>query len=107
MKYPPKSSQRNRLNVSLTPESRASLERFSQATGIAASQLIRSTMHDAIPVIDAMTEALAIAKAAPQQAADLMQQQLLTASAKAAQLNIELNDAVKERRMRRRPSSRG
>lgn len=94
---------RTRLNVSLTPESRAALERFSEATGIASSQLIRSVMHDAIPVIEAMTEAMAIAKTAPQQAADLMTHQLLTASARAAQLNIELQDTVKQKRLRKRP----
>lgn len=92
-----------RLNVSLTPESRAALERFSQVTGIAASQLIRSVMHDAIPVIDAMTQALAVVKTSPQKAADLMSEQLLNASVKAAQGKLELDEAVKEKKLRRRP----
>lgn len=102
MKKPP----RTRLNVSLTPESRASLERFSASTGMAAAQLIRSFMHDAIPVIDAMTEALSLAKTAPQQAADLMTAQLLSATSKAAQAKLDLDEAAKEPKMRRRPSKK-
>lgn len=101
---PTKRQPRARLNVSLTAESRAALERFSESSGIAASQLIRSIMHDAIPVIDAMTQALSIAKTAPQEAADLMTEQLLSASAKAAQVRLELDAESKEPKMRRRPS---
>jgi hypothetical protein len=86
----------------LSPESREALERFSQATGIAASQLIRSIMHDAIPVVEAMTQAFAVAKTSPQKAADLMTEQLLNASVKAAQGKLELDNAVKEK-LRKRP----
>lgn len=86
----------------MSPESRAALERFSQATGIAASQLVRSLMHDSIPVIDAMTSALAIAKTAPEKAAQLMTEQLLSATAKASHARLDLEEAVSEK-MRRRP----
>lgn len=96
-----------RLNVTLTPESRAALERFSASTGIAAAQLIRSLMHDAIPVVDAMTDAMAIAKSSPQKAADLMTAQLLSATAKASQAKLDLDEAAKEPKMRRRPVRRG
>lgn len=98
-----RTSSKPRLNVSLTPESRASLERFSASTGIAAAQLIRSIMHDAIPVVDAMTEAMSIAKSAPQQAADLMTAQLLSVSATAAQARLDLDETAKRRNLRRRP----
>lgn len=98
-----RTSSKPRLNVSLTPESRASLERFSATTGIAAAQLIRSIMHDAIPVVDAMTEAMAIAKSAPQQAADLMTEQLLSVASRAAQSKFDLDEAVQDRKLRRRP----
>ena len=91
-----------RMSVSLSPESRAALERFSQATGIAASQLVRSIMHDAVPVIDAMTAALALAKSAPEKAAELMTEQLLSSTAKAAQARLDLEDAVADK-MRKRP----
>lgn len=97
-----KKTGRSRLNVSLSPESRASLERFSEVTGIAASQLIRSVMHDSIPVIDAMTEALSVVKSSPQKAADVMGQQLLAASFKAAQGKLELDEAVAQK-LRKRP----
>lgn len=87
----------------MSPESRAALERFSESTGIAASQLIRSIMHDAVPVIDAMTEAMSLAKNAPQQAADLMTSQLLSVTARASQANLELQEVAADRKLRRRP----
>jgi hypothetical protein len=98
----PISSKRGRLNVTLSPESRASLERFSEVTGIAASQLIRSIMHDSVPVIDAMTDALAVVKTSPRKAADIMGEQLLAASFKAAQGKLDLDEAAKDK-MRKRP----
>ena len=101
-----KKKAQTRLNVSLTPESRAALERFSASTGIAAAQLIRSIMHDAIPIIDAMTQAMSIAKTAPQEAADLMTSQLLSATAKATQASLDLDEASKEPKLRRRPAKR-
>lgn len=63
-------------------------------------------MHDAIPVIEAMTQALAIAKTAPQEAADLMTAQLLSATAKAAQVKLDLDEAAKEPKLRLRPVKR-
>ena len=101
----PTSAKRPRLNVSLTPESREALERFSDATGIAAAQLIRSIMHDAIPVVDAMTEALSLAKSAPERAAQLMTDQLLSATSKAAQVRLEFEDAQRDT-LRKRPRKR-
>jgi hypothetical protein len=92
-----------RLCVTLSPESRAALERFSQVTGVAASQFISGLVHDAIPVIDATTEALRLAKSQPQRAADILNSQLVRTVAAAAQQQLELDDAIKQRKMRKRP----
>ena len=98
--------QRTRLNVSLSPESRAALERFSEASGIAASQFITGMVHDAIPVIDAMAESFRIARSQPERAADLMTAQLLRASSLAAQAKLEFDGSPSTRKPRRRPVKR-
>jgi hypothetical protein len=92
-----------RLSVTLSPESRAALERFSAVTGVAASQFISGLVHDAIPVIDATTEALRLAKSQPQKAADLLNSQLVRTVAAASQQQLELDEAIKQRKMRKRP----
>lgn len=95
-----------RLSVTLTPESRAALERFSEASGIASSQFITSIVHDAIPVIDAMTESFRIARSQPERAAELMTAQLLRASSLAAQAKLELDEHTSIPKPRRRPVKR-
>lgn len=95
-----------RLSVTLSPESRAALERFSEASGIAASQFITGIVHDAIPVIEAMTESFRIARSQPERAAELMTAQLLRATTMAAQVKLELDDAATAPKPRRRPVKR-
>jgi hypothetical protein len=92
-----------RLSVTLSPESRAALERFSAVSGIAASQFISGLVHDAIPVIDATTEALRLSKSQPQKAADLLNFQLARTVAAATQQQLELDEAIKQRKLRKRP----
>ena len=96
-----------RMSITLTAESREALERFSESSGIAASQFITSIVHDAVPVIDAMTESFRIARSQPERAAELMTQQLLRAGAMAAQVKMELDEEMATRRKpRRRPVKR-
>jgi len=95
-----------RLSVTLSPESRAALERFSEASGIAASQFITGIVHDSIPVIDAMTESFRIARSQPERAAELMTQQLLRAATLAAQAKLELDEVKTAPKPRRRPVKR-
>jgi hypothetical protein len=93
-----------RMSITLTPEARAALERLSVVSGIAASSYISGLVHDAIPVINATADALALAKKQPQRAAEIMNEQLVRVVGLAAQGKLELEEAVEKRkRMRRRP----
>jgi hypothetical protein len=91
-----------RLNVTLTPESRAALERLTEASGIAASQFISRIVHDAIPVIDATAKAMKMAKANPHRATELMHEVLTEAQSEMGQVQIEFEEQRKK--LRRRPS---
>lgn len=94
-----------RLSVTLTPESREALERLSKVSGIAASQFITQLIHDAIPVIDAMTRSFEEVKKSPQRAAQMMQEVLVGAQIEAVQQQLGLDSsAKKKRKLRRRPT---
>lgn len=99
-------TKKPRLAVTLSPESRASLERLSKASGIAASQFISQIVHDAIPVIDAMTRSFEEAKKSPQRAAEIMRDLITHAQVEAAQHQLALDAAIakKKRKLRRRPT---
>lgn len=92
-----------RLSVTLTPESRAALERFSEVSGIAASQFIRSIVDDAVPIIDAMTRAYETARKSPARAVGIMESEFVRTMAKAAQSQLDLEVAKKEKKIRQRP----
>lgn len=93
----------SRLNITFTPEGHAALERLADCTGIAISQYVAMLVHDSIPVIDAICNALAVAKKSPQQAADIMNSELVRALQMAAQGKLELDEAVKQKKLRMRP----
>lgn len=99
-------TKKPRLAVTLTPESRAALERLTKASGIASSQFIAQIVHDAIPVIDAMAVAFAEAKRSPVRAAEVMRDALGQAHLHAAQEQLRLDVEIqkKKRKLRRRPS---
>lgn len=93
---------RKRMALTLSPEVHAALDRFSAVTGVAASSYIASMVEDALPVIEATTRALEAAKRNPQQAADILNETLVATVAKAAQGQLELDEAIKDRKRRRR-----
>lgn len=93
----------SRLNITFTPEGHAALERLAQTTGIAISQYVAMLVHDSIPVIEATCDALEIAKKSPQQAAEIMTTELARAMHMAAQAKLDLDDSVKDKKLRRRP----
>lgn len=95
-----------RLAISLTVESRAALERLTQASGIAASQYIASLVHESIPVIEATANALEIAKRSPKQAADILNSEFIRGVTKASQAKLELDERI-NKKMRKRPVKRG
>lgn len=92
-----------RLSITLSPESRAALERFSQVTGVAASQYISSLIHDAIPVIEATVKAIEAAKRTPQKAADILNEELVRVVGVAAQHQLALDEQIREKKLRKRP----
>jgi hypothetical protein len=96
-------SRINRLAVTLTPDSRAALERLSEASGIAASQFVAKLVHDSIPVLEAMTRAFAVAKENPGKAVDAMGAALEKAMVEAAQMHLSLSRDTPGKKLRRRP----
>lgn len=92
-----------RLNVTLSPEVRAALERLSVVSGIAASQFVAQVMQDSLPVLEAMIAAFEAAKRSPRQAADLMRGVVSGAMASAAQEQLRFDAHVREPRLRKRP----
>lgn len=92
-----------RMAITVTPESRAALERLAKASGIAASQFVSKVVHDAIPVFNAMAHAFEVAKKNPQEAVGAMEAALEDAMVKAAQFQLNLS-AEKPRKLRKRPS---
>jgi hypothetical protein len=94
-------TKKPRLNVTLTPESRAALERLTEASGIAASQFVASIVHDSIPIIEATAKAMALAKSNPQRAAALMNEVISETQGEMDQ--VKLDFAEQRKKLRRRP----
>ena len=95
-----------RLSITLSPESRAALDALSEAAGVSAASFIAGLVHDAIPVIEATTRALRAARTQPQKAADILNSEVVRAVAKVAQGQLELDEAIAERRTMRRTTKR-
>lgn len=93
-----------RMYVTLTPATRAALDRFTAATGIASSQFAAQILDGSVPVIDATTEAFKIAKRSPAAAASRMSEVLGQAMVAAAQEKLELDDAAVTKPLRKRPA---
>lgn len=99
-------TKKTRLAVTLTPESRAALERLHEASGIAASQFVAQVVHDSVPVFDAMATAFVAAKKSPARAAEVMRELLGKAHMDVAQYQLALDEAIARRprrKLRRRP----
>ncbi len=97
-------TKKPRLNISLTPASRAALERFAAVSGIAAAQFVAKIVEDSIPVIESMTEAFEVARRSPQQASNVMRDSVTDAMVRAAQTHLQLDSSVRQRPLRKRPS---
>jgi hypothetical protein len=100
-----------RLNITFTPEGHAALERLAQTSGIAISQYVSRLVHDAVPLINATADALAIARKSPQQAAEIMKGAFDDVMAPALQVRLELGevgrpDQSEPAPLRRRPRKR-
>lgn len=92
-----------RLSVTLSPEARAALERFTEATGIASAQYVSGLINDAVPIIEATARALNLAKQQPQKAATILNEEIVRAIGLASQAKLELDEVGKRRKMRLRP----
>lgn len=93
---------RKRIALTVSPEVHSALMRLTDATGIAAASYVSNLLEDALPVIDATTRAMQLAKQAPRHAASIMDSELGRAIVMAGQASLDLNDATgKGRRIRR------
>jgi hypothetical protein len=98
-------TKKPRLLVTLSPEGRAALERFSKVSGVAQSSFIGSLVDDAIPVLESMTRAFEAARKSPIEAAEIMNAALVETMKNAAQEQLHFSDQAKKRaRLRRRPT---
>lgn len=95
-----------RISVSLSTESKAALDRLSEASGIASSMFISQILDNAIPMVEAMTRAFLEAKKSPLRAAEIMQEAMTDAHVELAQHSLALDSAItkKKRKMRKRPT---
>jgi hypothetical protein len=99
----PKRVRPPRLSITLSPEARGALERFTEVTGIASAQYITGLVNDAVPIIEATTRALAIAKTQPQKSADILNQEIVRVVGIAAQAKLDLDEARSRKKLRLRP----
>lgn len=95
-------SQKPRLAITLSPESRDALARLSKVAGISASGFVASMVHDSIPVIIATAEALEQARKSPVKAAQVMNEAAVRGVAELVQAKLQLEAAVKRPRVRRK-----
>lgn len=95
-----------RISVSVSAESKAALDRLSEASGIASSMFISQIIDNAMPMIETMTRAFSEAKKSPLRAAEIMQEAMTDAHVELAQQSLALDSAItkKKRKMRKRPT---
>lgn len=91
-----------RISVSLSPEAKAALDALSVAAGVSASSFVGGLIQDAIPMIEASARAIAAARTQPQKAADILNEQVVKANMLLAQQQLELDEVIKVRKMRRK-----
>lgn len=93
---------RKRIAITVTPEVHAALARFTEATGVAGASYIASILVDMLPIIDATTRAIQLAKQQPQQAANILETELGRAIVMAGQASLDLQAVSKNKRTVRR-----
>lgn len=89
-----------RLNVTLTPELRGALDRFSAETGISRSQILAQLLSEAVPVIDTMTEAFRLARKSPASAVSAMREAVMGAHVELAQMSLDMAPDKKKVKLR-------
>jgi hypothetical protein len=91
------------MAITVSATARASLERLSKVSGIAASQFVSKIVDDAVPIFDAMAGAFEVAKTNPRGAIESFEGVARDALVQAAQINMDLHDAKPKKRLRKRP----
>jgi hypothetical protein len=79
-----------RINVTFSPEIHAAILECSEASGIAASQVVAMLMGSTLPVLQAMTKAFRTARTDPTQAIQVMAQLADQAAVTGAQASLDL-----------------
>jgi len=99
---PPK---RDRLAVTLTPESKAALDRLQASGGMAAASFVSVIVHESIPAILALAHTFENVKKGPSEALEKLREVADQVLVGAAQTSLDLGDAMKPRRKIRRKRS--
>lgn len=96
------SRKRDRLAVTLTPESKAALDRLQASGGMAAASFVSVIVHESIPAIEALAHTFENAKKSPREALEKMRDVAASVLVNSAQASLDLDDAVRPRRKIRR-----
>lgn len=83
-----------RIAITPSPELIEALEKFSKASGMPVATLCRNLLHEAIPAIDAMTNAYLVAFADPEKALKIMQVALFENSEIVEELKTEVQQTL-------------
>lgn len=93
--------KRDRLAITLTPEARAALMRLQDAGGMAASSFVSHVVHEAVPAILGIADALEKAKKSPAEGLDVLRGITQSALYEGAQVQLAL-DSTKPKQLRKR-----
>lgn len=100
-----------RIQVTLSPEVMAMLERVSQLTGQGKATLVSEMMGEALPMLQAMVSALEVVKSAPRDAQAMMNRVSAEALMKLSQQQLEFDDLLsaqpRTKRQRRKKGTDG
>ena len=94
-KKPPRVIRRGpRVQVTLTPEGMALLDRFAKATGQAKATLLGELIEEALPALEATVKAIELVREQPREAQRLMTNFGAKAVGQLTQAQLELDDLV-------------
>ena len=86
-------TSRERVMLSLDPETYAAVKRWSDAAGLPMSTLVGQLLTDARPLIEQMAKAAELAKTNKTEALEALLQPLAEMQAEATQLGLQINGA--------------
>lgn len=91
-------TKKPRLYVTLEPEVHKALKELQEATGASSSSFVAGILQESLPMIKGITKAARLAKDRNLDAFELLQEQLMEATNKASQMNLDIQREKKIRR---------